>query len=187
MLHYTDKAIIEGIRSHDRAVLGYAYAQFYPMIRFFIIRNHGNDLDAQDIFQEAIVAIFEKSRKKKIELHCSFKTYIYSVCRHLWLQSMDRNNMMICVSDLDEFIVLEDKIGYEEEMQLRKRIYQRNYLELSEKCQKILYMYMEKIPFEKIAQEMGYKSMRYAIKRKFECFQSLINRIRSDPEYKNLY
>ena len=95
--------------------------------------------------------------------------------------------MVISVSDLDEFIVLEDKIGYEEELQLRKRIYQKNYLQLTEKCQKILYMFMERVPFEKIAREMGYKSTGYAIKRKFECFRSLITRIRNDPEYKNLY
>lgn len=187
MIKYTDTAIIEGIRARDRGVLRYTYAQFYPMIRYFIIRNHGNDLDAEDIFQEAIVAIYEKSKKKKIDLHCSFKTYIYSVCRHLWLQSMDRSHLMIPVSDLDEFLVFEDKIGYEEEQMLRKRIYQKNYLQLSLKCQKILHMYMERVPFDKVAREMGYKSTQYAVKRKFECFKSLINRIRSDPEYKNLY
>ena len=64
MVHFQDNAIIDGIRKHDRAVLRYTYAQYYPMIRFFIIRNHGNDLDAEDIFQEAIVAIFEKYGKK---------------------------------------------------------------------------------------------------------------------------
>jgi RNA polymerase sigma factor (sigma-70 family) len=186
MTHSTDNSIITGIRTNDRSVLGYIYTQYYPMIKNFIIRNHGNELDAEDIFQEAIVAIFEKSRDKKIVLHCSFKTYLYSVCRHLWLQNMDRSNMMISLSELDEFIVFEDKIGYEEEMQLRKRIYQRNYLQLSEKCQKILYMFMERVPFEKIAKEMGYKSTQYAIKRKFECFKSLINRIKNDSEYKNL-
>jgi RNA polymerase sigma factor (sigma-70 family) len=187
MVHFSDNSIITGIRTCDRTVLRYIYAQYYPMVRYFIIRNHGNDLDAEDIFQEAIVAIFEKSRKKKIVLHCSFKTYLYSVCRHLWLQNIERNDMIISLNDLDEFIVLEDKIGYEEEMQLRKRIYQRNYLQLSEKCQKILYMFMERLPFDKIAKEMGYKSTQYAIKRKFECFKSLINRIKNDPEYKNLY
>ncbi len=187
MVHYSDKAIIDGIRANDRSVLRYTYAQYYPMIRYFILRNHGNDLDAQDIFQEAIIAIVEKSRKKKIVLHCTFKTYIYSVCRHLWLQNMDRSNMMVSVSDLDEFIVFEDRIGYEEESQLRKRIYQKNYLQLTDKCQRILYMYMERIPFDKIAKELGYKSTQYAVKKKYECFRSLLGRIRSDPEYKNLY
>lgn len=186
MVVYNDKAIVQGIRMQDRAVLRYIYAHYYPVIRYFIIRNHGSDLDAEDIFQEAIVSILEKSRKKEIILHCSFKTYIYSVCRHLWLQNMDRKDMVVSVSELDEFIVFEDKIGYEEEMQLKKRIYQKNYLQLSEKCQKILYMFMERVPFEKIAREMGYKSTQYAIKRKFECFKSLIARIRNDPEYKNL-
>jgi RNA polymerase sigma factor (sigma-70 family) len=187
MMHYSDTAIIEGIRMRDRGILGYTYAHYYPMVRYFIIRNHGCDMDAQDIFQEAIVAIYEKTRKKKIVLHCSFKTYLYSVCRHLWLQSMDRSNLFIPVDDLDEFLVLEDKIGYEEELQLRKRIYQRNFLQLSDKCQRILYMYMERVPFEKITQEMSYKSVQYTIKRKFECFKSLITRIRNDSEYKNLF
>jgi RNA polymerase sigma factor (sigma-70 family) len=187
MVVYTDKAILNGVRTRDRAVLRYIYTQYYPMIRYFIIRNHGNDLDAEDVFQEAVVAIFEKSRKKEITLHCTFKTYLYSICRHLWLQNIDRSNMIVTVSDLDEFIVFEDKIGYEEEMQLRKRIYQKNYMQLSEKCQKILWMFMERVSFEKIAREMGYKSTQYAIKRKYECFKSLIKRIKSDPEYKNLH
>jgi hypothetical protein len=66
MVHYTQYGIIEGIRRRDKDVLKYVYKQYFPMVRYFIIRNQGSEEDAEDIFQEAVVAIFERVRKKSL-------------------------------------------------------------------------------------------------------------------------
>jgi RNA polymerase sigma factor (sigma-70 family) len=181
---YSDEYIIEGIRSRDHDVLKYAYEQYYPMVRYLIIRNHGNDLDAEDTFQEAMVAIFEKARSNKLKLNCSFKTYIYSVCRNLWLQQLERDRSFLNFEDHEKLLASEELILYEDENRLRKKIFQKHFLELTEKCRRILLMFIENIAFDEIARLMGLKNKHYAIKRKYECIRSLILRIHNDPEYK---
>jgi hypothetical protein len=44
---------------------------------------------------------------------------------------------------------------------------------------------MEKVPLKDIASIMGYTSGKYAKKRKYQCKEILIKRIKNDPIYKN--
>ena len=185
MVHYTQYSIIEGIRRRDKDVLKYLYRQYLPMVRYFIIRNQGSEEDAEDMFQEAMVAICERIRKKNLALDCSFKTYFYSVVRHMWLQYLERNRIQYEFSDMDEFLMLEEKEIYDD-FQAKKAVFQRRFLELTELCRKILLMVVDGYSYEEIAMTVGYKGKQYAIKRKYECMRSLINRVMSDPEYKKL-
>jgi RNA polymerase sigma factor (sigma-70 family) len=185
MVHYTQNGIIEGLRRRDKDVLKYVYKQYFPMVRYFIIRNQGSEEDAEDIFQEAVVAVYQRVRKKNLSLDCAFKTYFYSVVRHMWLQYLERNRIQYEFSDMDEFLLLEDKELYED-FQSKKVIFQKHFLDLTELCRKVLLMFVEKTSFEDIAASLGYKGRQYAIKRKYECMKSLINRVIHDPEYKNL-
>jgi RNA polymerase sigma factor (sigma-70 family) len=185
MVHYTQYGIIEGMRRNDKDVLKYVYKQYLPMVRYFIIRNQGSEEDAEDIFQEAIVAVCQRVKRKNLALDCAFKTYFYSVVRHMWLQYLERNKINYEFSDMDEFLMLEDQELYDD-FQTKKAIFQRRFLDLTELCQKVLMMVVEGTPYEEIALTLGYKGKQYAIKRKYECMKSLINRVINDPEYKRL-
>lgn len=184
MAQYSDSEVLEGIRAKDPDVMRYIYNQFYPMVRFFIIRNRGNDTDAQDVFQDAVLAIYERMRQDKFTLDSSLKTFIYSVCRHKWLQYLDRQKFVIDVEDLDNYLAYEDKAFYEDESAWHKWLFQKHYLRLSESCQQIIRMYLDRTNMLEVAGAMGYKNRQYAIKRKYECLRSLYIRIMSDPEYK---
>jgi RNA polymerase sigma factor (sigma-70 family) len=185
MVHFTQYRIIEGMRRNDKEVLRYVYKQYFPMVRYFIIRNQGSEEDAEDIFQEAMVAVCQRVKRKNLDLDCAFKTYFYSVVRHMWLQYLDRNKIQFEYSDMDEFLVLEDKEIYED-FQSKKAIFQRRFLDLTELCQKVLLMVVDGKSYEEIARTLGYKGKKYAVKRKYECMKSLINRVLNDPEYKRL-
>jgi RNA polymerase sigma factor (sigma-70 family) len=185
MVHYTQNGIIEGIRRQDVAVLRYVYKQYFPMVKYFITRNMGSEEDAEDMFQEAVVAVFQRVRRRKLVLDCSFKTYFYSVVRHIWLQYMERNRIQYEFSDLDEYILMEEPELYDD-FGDKKAIYQKHFLQLTALCRKVLLMFIEKVPFEEIASVLGYKGRQYAIKRKYECMKSLINRVSGDPEYRKL-
>jgi RNA polymerase sigma factor (sigma-70 family) len=185
MVHLSQKIIIEGIKRQDEEVLKHVYKHYFPMVRYFILRNHGSEEDAQDVFQEAVVAVFQRVRRRRLELDCSFKTYFYSVVRHIWLQYLERHKVRYEFSDLDEYIIMEEPDIYDD-LKDKKAIYQRHFLDLTELCRKVLLMFMDKVPFEEIATTLGYKGRQYAIKRKYECMKSLINRVSADPEYKKL-
>ena len=71
-------------------VIEYVYKTCYPDIRKLILANTGNEHDVEDIFQEAMLKVYLKITEKGLELTCKFKTYLYSVCRFLWLQELEK-------------------------------------------------------------------------------------------------
>ena len=62
MTKFNAEEIIKGIRQHDKLVLQYVYITFYQFIKFFVNRNSGNDDDAEDVYQDAIIIIYKKDR-----------------------------------------------------------------------------------------------------------------------------
>ena len=96
MIHYSDEAIIEGLRLRSDYIIKYIYQELFPTIKYLVVKNSGNEEDAEDIFQDSLIVIFKKIRDNQLELSSSFRTYLYSVSRNLWLQKLNkrRNNFV---------------------------------------------------------------------------------------------
>lgn len=187
MTKFNVEEILEGIRQNDVKVLQFVYKTFYPYVKYFITNNSGNEDDAQDIFQEAIVIIFRKLKDEQLKISCAFKTYLYSVCRLLWLKQLEKRKAKNELSiDNEHYIDLPDDTQIVSEQSERYRLYQDYFAKLSEDCRKVLEMSLQKIPLKKIAEIMGYKSDKYAKKRKYQCKERLIQKIKSDPKFKEL-
>ena len=62
------------------------------MIQSLIINNNGTIHEAKDVFQEAMIVLYDKARSETFELNCQIKTYVYSVCRRLWLKRLQQLN-----------------------------------------------------------------------------------------------
>lgn len=187
MTKYTESDIIAGISQRDNEVLKYIYEFYFPVIRQLISRNNGTLDDAAEIFQEAIIVVFDQTRNRPLNLHCSLKTYLYSISRHLWLQHLERSRRNISFEDVDQYIAMEETDKYDDHHFHRKRIYQKHFLTLTERCQKILELFLMNKSFDQIARIMGFSNRHYAIKRKYECTKSLMKRIYDDPEFKKYY
>jgi len=179
--------LISGIRQRDSDVLDSIYRSYFPVIKKMVMNNHGSKLDAEDIFQDAVVAIFEKLQASEIKLRCSFKTYLYSVCRNLWLQKLETQRFnSLSFHEVEEFVSLTGEIEILMNRIEKEKLYQKHYLGLSENCQKILRLVFNCLPAREIARIMGYKSDLYARKRKSQCRKNLINLIQKDPDYKRI-
>jgi FixJ family two-component response regulator len=63
---------------------------------------------------------------------------------------------------------------------------QRHYDTLTERCKKIIRLMLKKSSTEQIMKAMGFSSVAYTRKRKYQCKHSLIKRIKSDPDYQRL-
>lgn len=91
-MKYKDRnTLIEGIRNQDKKTLQFIYAKYFPTIKRFIIDNQGSEQDAKDVFQEAIIIIYRKIKDGTFDLSSTFKTYLYSVCRFIWVKQLAKN------------------------------------------------------------------------------------------------
>ena len=187
LVHYTVEALLEGLKTSDNNVLEYVYKKYFPIVRFFVIKNSGTDEDAKDVFQEAIILIYKKLKEESLDLTCSFKTYLYSVCRLLWLRQLEKKKVRSeVISDNQAFIQLEDEIDSQVAEQEQFRIYQKHFQLLHKDCQQIMQLFLKKVPLKEIAQQMNIRSDKYLKKRKYECKEALIKRIQNDPDFKRV-
>jgi RNA polymerase sigma factor (sigma-70 family) len=186
MTFYTDEAIIDGLKGRDSGIIRYIYKEYYPTIKFLITTNSGTETDAEDVFQDALVVLYRKIARENLVLTSSFKTFLYSICRNLWLQRLDRrvfSNEFLEMEDLGE--IQENQFFEQPEDENEKyRLFQQHFLRLSEDCQKILKLFLGKTSLREIADIMGFKTEKYAKTRKFMCKEKLKNSIINDPGFK---
>ncbi len=185
MIHYSDEAIIEGLRLRSDYIIKYIYQKLFPMILFMVSSNNGNEEDAEDLFQDSLLVIYKKIKANELELTCSFRTYLYSVSRNLWLQKLSKKMQMADVfADSEGYFVFDEhEISERNEAEMEKlRLYQQHFLTLSNDCQKILILFMKKMSSKAIAEEMGFKNEKYAKTRKYLCKEELKKRIINDPK-----
>jgi RNA polymerase sigma factor (sigma-70 family) len=189
MIDYSNQELLNGILRNDTIVLQFIFKNFYSNINFFIKKNNGDDDDANDIFQEAIIIIYRKLKANDLVLDCTFETYLYSVSRFLWLKQLEKRKVeKENIKDNHEFNdeIYDDSLEKIADLNERYRLYQKHFANLGKDCQKILQLYFDKVPLKNIAQIMGFKSEKYAKKRKFYCKEYLIKSVKQDLEYKNI-
>ena len=190
MANYSNDELLRGILSNNSVVLRHIYKSYYHKINAFVTRNSGDENDANDIFQEAVIVIYRKLKADNLVLEsCTFETYLYSVCRLLWLKQLDkRKNNIVKVEEIHHYSesIYEDDIQDIARKNERYKLFQDHFQKLGKDCQKILQMFFDKVPIKQIAEIMGFTSESYAKKRKHQCKEYLVRSIKQDTEYKNI-
>lgn len=188
-IHYTDEALIDGLKKRDIRVINSIYKQSYAQIKYLVTSNSGSRMDAEDLFQDAMVVIYQKISTEDLKLTSSFKTYLYAICRNLWLQKLNKHQFTFefkDISNLDEFhncLENEENIEADE----KDHLFQKHFLRLNANDQKVLNLYMAKTSLKEMARIMGYKSDNYAKFRKYICKEKLKNAILNDPQFHELF
>lgn len=190
MTGYSDEQILKGILRHDNLILQHIYKQYYYNVNYFIRKNQGSEDDASDIFQEAIIIIYRKIKENDLVFErSSFKGYLFSVCRLLWLKQLEKRRIeKERLNDSLPFLVelYDDNLNELIEKNEKFSLYQKHFSTLSSDCQKLLQLFFDKVSLKEIADIMGYKTENYAKTRKYKCKELLVSRIKQDAEFKKI-
>ena len=183
----TENALIKGIRNHESPVLNYVYDTYYPIIEGYIIHNQGSREQARDIFQEAMIVVYNKIKSDQLELTCKFGTYLYAICKNMWIQ--ERKKYLLRAEKLKRQPLVVNDPGPADDPLLQDhldQLFNKHFGDLSEDCQKILSMDSNNFSVEDIRTAMNYKDLHHTADRKYRCKKSLIKRIVNDPLFKRL-
>jgi RNA polymerase sigma factor (sigma-70 family) len=166
------------------------YKNYYPMIAKLIRNNNGKEEDAQDIFQETLIAFVKSIQKPDFELSAKVGTYLYSIAHRMWLYklrgnkstaSLEKDGKTMDLIDGGE-IELEEKQQYEEKHILMAKILN----ELKDDCRQLLKnFYFKKRSLSEIAQTMDYTAAFIKVKKN-RCMNAFKKMIEASPEFKNL-
>jgi len=168
-----DNDIINYVRSNTfqkPVKLLYAY---FPVVKKFVIKNSGSKQDAEDIFQDALIILFNKIKNDAFQLNSSLNTYIFGICKNLWLEQL-RKNKKEMLSDtfvINDAQIIEEIQSDLEENQKNKKAFDA-LSQLGEKCRELLNLfYYKKLSMSEIASRLGFAGEKVAKNQKYRCIE----------------
>ena len=134
-----DFKILEGIAAGDTTIIKDFYRKNFTYIKSYILKNSGNEADVEDVFQDALIVIYQKVTSDTLEIQVSLKTYFYAVCKNIWRNRLRKQNrekvdteLVNSSSEIIE-VVIEDIENNE-----RDKVYRKYFLALNERCREVL-------------------------------------------------
>jgi RNA polymerase sigma factor (sigma-70 family) len=166
-----DQLLLKGLAGNDKAAIETIYRENYTMIQSFVLNNSGSVDEARDIFQEAMVVLYEKSTDNSFTLSSKIKTYLYSVCRRLWLKRLQQlNKYNTQIESVAEVVPVEEEIGEHEKRNADFLLMEHALGKIGEPCKSLLNAYyLQKKSMQDIAEEFGYTNADNAKTQKYKC------------------
>jgi len=171
----TDSEVILGILNNSESVVKRLYLGYFPMVMQLIINNNGDADDAKDIYQEAIIILYNKVKNGDFELSSKLKTYIYSVCRRLWLKRLSQlNRYGGDIKDFEEYLSVDDETEKNNERDIQFNRMGDALNLLGEPCKTIIEdFYINNRSMKEICEDFGYTNADNAKTQKYKCLQRL--------------
>lgn len=144
------------------------------MVQALILNNNGTAEDAKDIFQEAMVVLYEKVTGGVFELNCQLKTYLYSVSRRLWLRRLQQSARYLLSDTATEYVSVEEETEVHQQRDLEFGLMEKALNNLGEPCRSLLEaFYIRKQGMQEIAAAFGYTNADNAKNQKYKCLVRL--------------
>jgi RNA polymerase sigma factor (sigma-70 family) len=170
-----DNEIVLGILNDSKETLNRLYTAYFPMVLQLVLKNNGNEDDAKDVFQESVIVLYNKVKNGNFELNSKLKTFLYSVCRRLWLKRLNAQSRTIRnIQDFSEIIAVEDDLEKHEEKDRQFAIMESALNQLGEPCKTIIEdYYIQNRSMQEICEKFGYTNADNAKTQKYKCLQRL--------------
>jgi RNA polymerase sigma factor (sigma-70 family) len=169
-----EKALLRGLAQNDRKAVETIYKENYNMVQSLIISNNGSADDARDIFQEAMIVLYEKAKSGVFELNCQIKTYVYSVSRRLWLKKLQQSNRFVELAGSETTVAIDEDMEDHARKNLEFETMEKAIGSLGEPCKSLLEaFYLQKKNMQAIAADFGYTNAENAKTQKYKCLMRL--------------
>lgn len=170
-----EKALLLGLARNDKKAVETIYRENYTMVQSLIINNNGSTDDAKDIFQEAMIVLYEKARSGTFELNCQIKTYIYSVSRRLWLKKLQQSSRYSGdIGHAETVVPVDEDLEGHTRRDAEFEMMDKAIGGLGEPCKSLLEaFYLQKKNMQEIALNFGYTNAENAKTQKYKCLMRL--------------
>ena len=184
--HYSDQELLQLIRSGagiDQAVR-FLYKSHFEFLGIYVQQHSGSAEDAQDVFQEVIVAFIDLAQKDKFRGESSIKTFLFALNRNIWLNELKKRkrsavrelkyetNRPIEEPGIAEYIAARE--GQQQVMDI--------ITSLGEACQQILVaFYYHGLSMKQILEQMNYDNEQVVRNKKLKCMKKLEEMLHADP------
>lgn len=175
MAYYFDELIVAEIRKKNDVALRELYKTHYPMVVHLVCSNSGTEQEAKDIYQEAIIAFYERVQQPAFTLTCKIKTYLYAVSRRLWLKKLaEKKRFNGSIDEAETFLGIDEELKEIAEKENRFKRMSAALASLGEPCRGLIEdFYIHDLSMEEISVKFDYTNADNAKNQKYKCLQRL--------------
>lgn len=138
-LYNTDEQLLQGFKENDDRAWSTLLnnKDLRKMIFSLVIKNSGNEEDAIDVLQDALIVLYEKVQLGTFELTSKLTVYIYAVARFIWYKELRRRGKLIIIGDdYKEIPEIDDE--YTDELPENIEILREALKKISEQCRNLI-------------------------------------------------
>lgn len=170
-----EQDLLRGLAVHDNRCIELIYRDNYPVIQSLVVNNNGSPDEARDVFQEAMIVLFEKSKQSHFELHCQIGTYLFSVARRIWLKKLQQAGIKTRLNEtIEETYPVDNDLDHHEQYNHRIEMMHGALEQIGEPCRSLLEAYyFKKRNMQDISEDFGYTNADNAKNQKYKCLNRL--------------
>lgn len=180
---------LELLKSGDKKLIESIYKECYRSISKWVKRNSGSEKEAEDLFHDAMIVVYQKSVNDQLVLSCKLSTFIFSVAKKIWLSKLRTKGRYVSTD-----FTSEEELSSQEETSADQcmedseidGLYQKSFKKLSKECQELLTHFFNGLSIDMIVEKMGLSTSNQTRKKKFRCKNELVRLVESDPIYVEL-
>ena len=177
---------LKALLSGNTTVIQQIYKRNFPKVKRFVLKNKGQQQDAEDIFQKVLIQMAVRYQKEKFEIKTSFEAYLFTACKNLWRRELNKQKNRVTDRLHIELVDDSKDMALALVEQQRWELFYESLEQLSENCQKILKLFFAKVSYAAIVKKMNYNSETVARQRVFKCKKKLTEQIKQNKKFKSL-
>ncbi len=184
----TDDWIVNALKQTgvvESDAIKYLYQAHYDPLCRFVVQNNGSEQDADDIFQETVIAFIHTVKQGKFRGEASIGTFLFALNRNIWRNEMKKRGR----SQLREtkFEQLSTRVENDAQSALEQQQSSHQLLKLmdtiGENCKKILLQfYYEDKPMKDIVSTLNYENEQVVRNKKSKCLKKLAEIMKLDAQ-----
>jgi len=179
----TNALAVEDFQKDNNIAFGVLYQKYFGYTRKFVLANKGNIEDAEDVFQDALIILYEKLFDDDFKAYTCLANYVTGISKNLWLKKLRNRNFFV---EIHENYYFENKeeinLSIENERDYRDKL--NDYInEISSHCKNLIQdFFMKNKSIEEIQQQYNYSTKHNAQNQKHKCMEQ-IRKIKKEDNF----
>ncbi|KMQ59328.1 RNA polymerase sigma factor, sigma-70 family protein [Chryseobacterium angstadtii] len=170
----TNILAIEDFKKDSNAAFGILYQKYFGSTKKFILSNKGKLEDAEDIFQDSLLILYEKLYADDFKIFTCLGNYVFGISKNLWLKKLRNNGFSVEITEnyyaenQEEIdLAIENENSYWDKLNF--------YIgSISSHCQNLIQdIFIKNKSIEEIQNKYQYSSKHNAQNQKHKCVEQI--------------
>lgn len=178
---YSDEEVVAALQQGGREAercLKHLYSSQLKFAIAYIRQNSGSVKDAEDVFQDSVIALYEQVRNNSYRAESGINSYLMRILKNKWLNVIKRRGIHEKAVDK-----LDDHESYSAEREAAiKQAAKKLIGKAGEDCQRILSLvFFYKYSMDEVAEFADFKNAQNARNKKMKCLKKIRAWIQDEP------